>query len=84
MCAFEHIGESGPVNVECDLVWVGRRAGVLGLKEDEQRLAESEWAVLALPFLGARQLEIGTPQTIRVRRSKRQVVDAQNPHAGAV
>ena len=58
-----------------------RRAGP---KEDEQRLAESEWAVLPLQFLGARQLEVETPQTFGVRRSKRQVVDAQNPHAGAV
>jgi hypothetical protein len=61
MRTFEYIGESGSVDVECDLVWVGRRTGLLGAKEDEQRVAEWERAVFALQFLGARQLQIETP-----------------------
>lgn len=52
-CALEHISEPWAIDVECDLIRVGSRARRLRRKEGNQRLAEPEWVVLTLKFLGA-------------------------------
>ncbi len=52
-CALEHISEPWPIGVECDLIRVGSRARRVRWKEGNQRVAEPEWVVLTLKFLGA-------------------------------
>ena len=42
-----------PIGVECDLIRVGSRARRVRWKEGNQRVAEPEWVVLTLKFLGA-------------------------------
>jgi hypothetical protein len=78
--ALEHVVEASPVDVECDFVRVVRRTARFGQKEHEQRLAQSDRAVLALQLLGAGQLKVEAPQTIWVRCAKGQVVDPENSH----
>jgi hypothetical protein len=76
----EDFDEAGPIDVKGDFVRIRSRAMRFGSKEDEQRMTESERAVLTFQLLGTRQLEVEAPQASRIRGAKRHVVDAQYPH----
>ena len=76
----EDVAEAGSIDVEGDFVRIGSGATRLGPKEDEQRLTESERAVLAFELLGAGQLEVEAPQTGRIGSAKRDMVNAENTH----
>ena len=81
--ALEYISEPWAIDVECDLIRVGSRAGRLRGKEGKQRLTEPERTVVSLEFLGASQLKVETPQTIWVRRTKGKVIDTEDAHPRA-
>jgi hypothetical protein len=77
----EDVLEAGGIDVEGDLVGVGRRARRLGAEEDDDGLPEPERQVATFELLGAGELAVEAAQSFGVRCSEGEMVDAEHSHS---